>query len=309
VRRPRLAEVALALALAGILTADLYAVTTTNATTVVVDEAVRRFRATPEVATTAPPLPPSAPPATSAVPTTRRTSPSTSSTTTPRTVAVGDGSGPGPAPAQATAAGAVRPAAGVYRYATEGSESVSILGAQRRYPPETTRTVRLSAGCAWTFRIILLEEHQEEHTACSGPSTLDLTGSTNAVRWFGLDTLTRLACDTPIRHVDTAATPGSRMPFLCHEGGDSTFSGATTLVGQETVDVGGVARPAWRLSLTGTFEGKTRGTVTVSELIDRQTWITLFEQRTNDLKQQSLIGDIAYHQDLTLRLLGTSPTK
>jgi hypothetical protein len=201
----------------------------------------------------------------------------------------------------------LRPSAGVYRYDTDGFESVSVLGAQRRYPAETTRTVRHGAGCNWTFRIILLEEHQEEHVACSGPGILDLTQSTNDVRWFGLSTTTRFTCDPPIRHIDVAAGSGSTASFVCREGTDSTFSGTTAVLGEESVTVGGQTRRAWRVSVNGTFQGKTRGTVTASELIDQETGMTLFEQRVNDLKQQSLIGDISYRQEVTLRLRSLSP--
>jgi hypothetical protein len=304
-RRPQRAEVALALAIMANLVADVYALTTTNATTVAVSEAVRRFREAPGGATTAQPSQlGSAPPSPDPPPTTPAPSPSAAPTTAAST------SLPRPPPSSAPAGAsgsALRPPAGVYGYDTDGFESVSILGAQRRYPPETTRTVRHGAGCIWSFRIILLEEHQEEHVACSRPGILDLTGSTNDVRWFGLSTTTRLTCDPPIRHVDAAGGAGSTAPFVCREGVDSTFSGTTALLGEEAVAVGGQTRRAWRLSVNGTFQGKTRGTVAATELIDQDSGITLFEQRVNDLKQQSPIGDIAYHQEVTLRLRSLSP--
>ncbi|MFN2506973.1 MAG: hypothetical protein ABR540_22635, partial [Acidimicrobiales bacterium] len=127
------------------------------------------------------------------------------------------------------------------------------------------------------------------------------------VRWFGLATTTTLTCDPAIRHVDVAAGLWS-APFFCREAAGSTFSGTTSVLGEETVDVGGQPRRAWRFTLTGTFEGKTRGTVTVSELIDQETWMTLFEQRRNDLRHQAPIGDINYRQDVTLRLRSLTPS-
>lgn len=311
--RRGLVRLALALAIVGLLAVDLLALRGMDATTVTVNEATRRFQQAPEVETTVGAGLPTTMPPTTTVPTTKAqttrrtgTSASASATTVAATVAR---SGPSVAsPAGTTpATPARRPAPGVYRYATDGFESVSILGAERRYPPETTRTVRHGAGCAWTFRVILLEEHQEEHTACSRPGVLDLTASSNHVRWFELATTTTLACDPAIRHVDIAAGVGSRKAFLCREGADSTFSGTSSVLGEETVNVGGESRRAWRLLITGSFEGKTRGTVTVTELIDKETWITLLEQRSNELRQQSLLGDIAYRQEVTLHLRSLTP--
>lgn len=305
------AKATLALAIVAILSADVYALTRrTNATTVTVDEAVQRFREEPVA------VPPDAPapagsvlepaglaPVPGAAPTT--TLPAPGSTAGAATPARAPGAAPTPQP-PAPPRGPLRPAAGVYRYATQGYESVSILGTQRSYPPETTRTVRHGPGCTWTFRIVLLAEHQEEHTACSRADVMEMTGSTNDVSWFGLATSTRLTCDPPIRHADAAAGV-DRAPFLCREGTVSTFAGTSTVTGQETVRVAGQTRQAWRLSATGTFLGKTRGTVTVNELIDQETGSTLFEQRTNDIRQQSPLGDIAYRQELTLRLVSLQP--
>jgi hypothetical protein len=304
----------MALAVLGILAVDLLAIRGMDATTVTVSEAMRRFQQAPGAVTTVGGGLPTTMRPTTSVPTTaartartRPTPPSTSATTVAAATARSGPSVASPAGPATPATAVHRPPPGVYRYATDGFESVSILGARRRYPPDTTRTVRHGAGCAWTFRVILLEEHQEEHTACSGPGVLDLTASSNDVRWFGLATTTTLACDPAIRHVDIAAGVGSRNAFLCREGAESTFSGTSSVVGEETVNVGGESRWAWRLSVMGSFEGKTRGTVTVTELIDKETWITLFEQRRNELRQQSLLGDIAYRQEVTLRLLSLTP--
>ena len=314
--RGGLVRLALALPIVSIFVVDLLALTRTNATTVTVNEALRRFQQAPWGDTTVAAGLPTAMPAATTAPTTtarstttRRPSPSTSATTVAAATTRSRPSEASSAGAATSATAAHRPAPGVYRYVTDGSESVSILGAERRYPTETTRTVRHGAGCAWTFRVILLEEHQEEHTACSRPGALDLTSSTNDVRWFGLATTTTLVCDPAIRHVDLAAGVGSTNAFLCREGADSTFSGTSSVVGEETVNVAGQTRRAWRLSVTGSFEGKTRGTVTVTELIDQETWMTLFEQRRNDLRQQSLVGDIAYRQDVTLRLRSLTPSR
>ncbi len=300
----RVAEVPLAIVIVLILVADVYALTKTNATTVDAGEAVRRFLETPAgVTTLQPPQPDSPLPSTDPPRTTRTSSPSAAPTTA-RTPSTGP---PPPTSAPARATTALRPPAGVYLYDTDGFESVSILGAQRRYPRETTRTVRHGAGCTWSFQIILLEEHKEEHVACSQPGIVDLTGSTNDVRWFGLSTTTRFTCDPPIRHVDAARGAGSKASFVCREGGESIFSGMTTILGEEAVAVDGQNRRVWRLSVDGTFQGKTRGTVVATELIDSDTGITVFEQRSNDLKQQSLLGDIAYRQEVTLRLRSLSP--
>ena len=296
---------ALAVAVVVILVGDVYRLVENEATPVSVETAVERFReegdAVPDPGSPptveAPTVPsPSAPPPPASTTTTRGPA-------TPRPGPAVPPSGEAPRPASL-----LRPPPGVYRYVTAGSESLSLLGATRRYPAETTRTVRHGAGCSWSMRLALLAEHEEEHFVCSSSTVLNVTGNTTKVSWFGFSSTVNLVCDPPFREADRAAPPGTSTPFACRQGAESTFGGTTTIGAEEAVTVGGVARRAWRVLVNGVFEGQTRGTVTVTLLIDTEDGLVLFEQRTSDLTQRSPVGDVAYRQQVSLTLSSVSPS-
>jgi hypothetical protein len=282
-----------------VLAGDVYALRRNNTTPVDVGEAVQRFHQQPGATGGAEPTTTSAPGPEPPAP--------IGSTTVPPPGGVASASPPPvPAPGAPVAPGDLRPPAGVYRYRTDGSEQLSI-GGSRRYPQVTTRTVRHGGGCTWTLEIALVEEHREQVSFCGTAQTLDLNASRADVRWFGVSYPSEFTCSPPIRHVDRAATPGATVPFSCRQSDGSTFTGTSVLGVVERVDVGGESRPAWRFRLDGRFEGKTHGTVAVTELIDQATGVTLIEQRTNDLKQSTLLGDVGYRQELSVTIVSVTP--
>lgn len=304
-QRLRYLRPALAVALVAILVGDVYLLARDEGTAVSVEDAVGRFRSEGDAVADA-----VVPSTTESPPSPSTSAPPAASTTTTRRLA----RPPAPAPAPAPAGNAprpvslLRPGAGVYRYRTVGSESLSLLGASRHYPAETTRTVRHGGGCSWSMLVVLLAEHEEEHFVCSSSTALSVTGNTTKVSWFGFSSTVNLVCDPPFREADRDASPGTRTPFVCRQGGDSTFSGTTTIGAEEAVAVGGEARRAWRVLVNGVFEGQTRGTVTVTLLIDTENGLVLLEQRTSDLTQRSPVGDVAYRQQVTMTLSSVSPS-
>lgn len=201
---------------------------------------------------------------------------------------------------------ALRPPAGVYRYRTVGFEELGI-GGSRTYPELTTRTVRTGAGCAWTMEIVLLDEHREQHLMCGTAQVLDLLSTRTDVRWFGVSYPTEFTCSPRIRHVDRSARDGDVVAFRCSESGGATFTGTSTLGRIEAFNFQGESRPAWRLRIDGKFDGRTRGTVSAVELIDEATGRVLSEERTNDLKQTTVIGDVTYRQEVRLTLVSLTP--
>ncbi len=115
-------------------------------------------------------------------------------------------------------------------------------------------------------------------------------------------------CDQPLHEADRGAPAGASAPFVCRQGSEYTFSGTTTIAGDASMTVDGQPRRAWRVDIRGTFEGQTRGTVSVSELVDQEDGSVLSEQRTTDLTQRSPLGDVAYRQEVTFTLSSRSPT-
>ncbi len=305
----RSAATVLGIAVVLVLAGDIYALRRTNRTPVTVDEAVAQLRSesqqSRDEASTGPiSTPPSERPApTSTTVTALPLSPTTTRIAPTRPAPAEDSS---PTTSQPHEPPILRPPAGVYVYRTDGAEELSI-GGSRRYPAVTTRTVRHGAGCAWTMELVLLAEHRETHALCSTAETLDLISSSTDVRWFGVSHLAKFTCSPPIGHGLRPAGAGTTLGFSCRAHDGSTFNGTTTYSGGESFEVEGQVRPAWRVSVDGTFVGPTRGTVKATELIDQASGHVLFEQRTNNLQQTALILDVTYHQEVTLSLVSLSP--
>lgn len=202
----------------------------------------------------------------------------------------------------------LRPEPGVYVYATDGYEEVSLLNTRRDYPDETTRTIRHGEGCQWSMLITFLEEHEEEHSACSTPTRIDVLASSTSVTWFGHQQNNRFECDPPQRLADREAAPGTTGGFVCREGDRTTFEGTVTYLGEEEFIVDGEARRAWRIDVSSTATGEIRGTVEVDQLIDLTTGHVLWEHRRDELDQDTQAGTVHYSQDVTSSLTDLDPS-
>lgn len=122
------------------------------------------------------------------------------------------------------------PAPGVYRYRTEGGESIDAVGgATHTYPAETTITVRPD-GCGVTLQWDALRERNERWSLCVGGAAgvdvvLQPTGGSYH-QFFGREQIEDLVCD---RGVVVLPAPDGASPAAV---GDPTVSVACTLGGR-----------------------------------------------------------------------------
>ena len=171
-----------------------------RSTAVDVGEAVDRFRDSTvppaEPSPTVPDTTPTTPPETRPTATAPGTTPATTLGTTPAT----------------TPPEAVLPAPGVYRYATEGSESIDALGGTlHEYPAISTITVtddRPVGGCGRHLRWDVLAERSEEGRLCTdGPHVIWQATSLQFHEFFGQKRPEDVDCDLPVPLTDPTADP------------------------------------------------------------------------------------------------------
>lgn len=171
-----------------------------RSTAVDVGEAIDRFRdntvPTSDPSPTVPDTTAANPPDTVPAPTTPGTTPLTTPDTAPVT----------------TAPAAVLPEPGVYRYATEGSESIDALGGTRHeYPEISTITVtddRAVGGCGRHLRWDVLAERYEEWRLCTdGSHVVQQATSLQFHEFFGQKRPEDVVCDLPVRLTDPTADP------------------------------------------------------------------------------------------------------
>jgi hypothetical protein len=93
------------------------------------------------------------------------------------------------------------PAAGVYVYATRGSEHISVGGMTHRYPARTTLTVTVR-GCGLQLRWDALSGRWQRAQLCARGSAWVLTHYTDAHKFLYLQDVHDYSCDPPVAAAD-----------------------------------------------------------------------------------------------------------
>lgn len=209
--------------------------------------------------------------------------------------------------AAAEAGGSPVPA-GVYLYATRGSESVSALGgATHRYPVRSTLTVT-EAPCGMDLRWDALRTRSVTWRVCAagpGGRTQRLRGWSERHQFFGQDDSTDWTCPDAAWLVAGAA-PGDERPYRC-DGGDTVQRGTLTVVGTEWLDVRGARVRAVRLRIVEDDSGGARGRVEEERWLEEQTGLPLRLRYRVRSVNDSPIGDVTFTEEYDLRLLSLEP--
>ena len=208
----------------------------------------------------------------------------------------------------AAAAGDTPIPAGVYVYTTTGSESISALGGTtHEYPPRSTITVT-SASCGMELRWDVLTTRSTTWEVCTGGSNgvlQQLAGWTERHAFFGQDDATTWRCTGSPWLVDATVAPEA-ADHAC-DGGDARQAGTVAVVGEEAVDVGGVAVETVRVRLEAQEEGASRGPLVEERWVERETGLPVrmaYRVRTDN---DSVIGDVVFEEAYDLTLLSLEP--
>ena len=195
------------------------------------------------------------------------------------------------------------PAPGVYRYATTGGEWVSLFDTYREYSPTTLRIVT-RRGCGVREEQFFVTQHLEYYDRC-GPALV--TYGTDVAYWWTHGTQD---FDCTGGSFDMAGMrPGDRVEWDCSDE-DTRARQITEYVGDETVEVEGVALPARHTRWTTVFSKATRGTAVVDDWFDPRTGLVLMERRNIGLRVGSpFVGDLSYIDVSDYVLLSTDPQR
>ena len=99
------------------------------------------------------------------------------------------------------------PLTGVYRYATEGRESIDALeGTEHVYPDETTITYA-TVGCGVEMRWDALVERHDEWNLCVTDAGIELQSNAHAYHvFFGQEEIEPILCDRTVLLIPSAST-------------------------------------------------------------------------------------------------------
>jgi hypothetical protein len=198
------------------------------------------------------------------------------------------------------------PALGVYRYTTQGSESVKGAAFAATHDYGGISTIVLSAGkCSERERWQVLAGRWTETEACAMPHGKTLTTVVEFHEFFDTPQEDSLRCHGPSG--PPHPRPGTRYASLC-KSRDSSISTAARLVGTTRVAVGSRSYDAVHIASRSVLEGKTTGTATREEWRRRSDGLLLRRSAESDADTSAGEGS-HYSERYTIRLLSTKPRR
>ncbi|HSI97046.1 MAG TPA: hypothetical protein VK926_01680 [Gaiellaceae bacterium] len=196
---------------------------------------------------------------------------------------------------------------GVYVYATDGFEKTDALtGVMHGYPARSTITVT-SHECGVQMRWDVLEGRSTTWVFCDTASGWTLESQDERHTFFGRTERTTYACERSLFR-PAGDEPGTALEATCSTGTAEERS-TGRVVGRETLRVGRAEVETVHLRRTSILSGDTRGGSTHDFWIDRASGvpvqIVMVSRTTND----SLVGDVRYEEDVSLRLTSLTPRR
>jgi hypothetical protein len=203
-------------------------------------------------------------------------------------------------------------------YAGDGTERLSLLGANQRWGSRIPGTVRADSAACWTFRVDYNDHHSQEQRFCSRPTGLVVTGGQVSQRFtfrgFAIEDTSVFACEPPGVTVDLSATVGGSWSYSCQSrnaarGLTSTFTDRYTFLGRRQLDVGGgkVATLAYRVERS--LRGDQSGTERNELWFDATTGLPVRVQRNAQLESRTSLGVVDYTERGTFTLTTATPRR
>ena len=200
------------------------------------------------------------------------------------------------------------PEAGVYRYATEGTESVDLLGgATHTYPAETLLTV-VDRGCGALLRWDVLKERFDEWNICATPD--GITWQPTDMAWyhefFGNGRRELTECDRAALVVPADFMPRAPQALDCTCDG-RPWPAVWEVIGSETRVVDGVEVPVMHVRLSINREGELYERA-VSDWWFAPSGLPVAMTSTKESRADSgVIGAVTYTETYSAELVSLSP--
>ncbi|MCW2961190.1 MAG: hypothetical protein JWM90_1577 [Thermoleophilia bacterium] len=201
-----------------------------------------------------------------------------------------------------------RPEPGTYTYAGSGKESVTILGGSTHvFPKEIPVVVELDEDNEqeWTANAVFVKQHIEERDYRTTNAGLEDLGFTRKIEFFGQLQDNEYECSDGAERFRADAEPGSTTSWTCtQEGGKAELAYTSTLVGTETLEIGGEDVEVWHVKVASTQSGDTVGT-DASEFWYAETGLAVRMKANLKTRTKSVLGETDFTElyDYTLTSL------
>lgn len=198
------------------------------------------------------------------------------------------------------------PLPGVYRYRTEGTESIDAVGgATHEYPAETTITVT-PAGCGVTLQWDALRERNERWQLCVDGDDIALQPTGGSYHeFFGRQQVEDLACDRSVVVVPADGLPRPPVTLACELGGRPTVP-VWEVLDRSTRIVDGRSVEVQHVRMTVTDEDRWFEYIAMDWWLDEHglpVEVRLDESSLAD----TAFGDVRYDERYLLDLVSLAP--
>jgi len=210
----------------------------------------------------------------------------------------------------------VRPAAGVYQAAGEGEEHISTPpNSQHDGATMPVSVTYLADGC-WTWHLDYNVAHWHEFDFCPQGDQLLLVAQRNFQSWdFGVmkvDNTGTYTCAPPAPIVVTDPVPGAVFEHHCTGDntaapGPSTSEGPATVVGLETLSVGGADVATIHQTRSQVMSGTQQGDIQEEWWYAADTGLPVRAERHYRLDTGSVLGTITYTESGSWQLTSMEP--
>jgi hypothetical protein len=212
----------------------------------------------------------------------------------------------------------LQPAAGVYRYRGQGSESLSVLGAHQSWGRTVPVTVSPRADGCWTVRLDYSTHHRQDLDYCEqGARLLEMGGSTTQRFDFGafaVDDTSTFVCDPPGIAVKVGAAPGDRWRQSCSGGSTAqhttvTSAGPNTFLGVRTIRIAGRDVDAYVYRTDRTLTGDQSGREHNEMWFAVDNGLLLRYRRDSHVSSPSPVGSVDYTERGTVTATELTPRR
>ncbi len=208
------------------------------------------------------------------------------------------------APVAPTAPTFALPGDGVYAYATEGYETVSLGGARHDYPERTFAIIEAQGGCEWTFDHRILEEKRTVNTFCHDGPQQRVLRYDGWITFFGSTAESHYTCEGA--RADRRDQPGARHTSECTDG-SATTSDVTTYVGMQEMVIGGVKVQAMAYRIETKVTGSVTGTSSQAVWLRPSDGLPLRIERDTDTSAHEFGAQVDYVEHAVFELESLNP--
>ncbi len=207
------------------------------------------------------------------------------------------------------------PEPGVYTYAADGSESLSVLGTTQAWGPTMPATITHEDDGCWRLRIDYSTHHWRSQLLCAEAGDLvEREGSTYQAFDFGvlIENTGAFTCDPPHVLMRSDADVGDEWRVRCEgtsaeQGTTVTTAGTNTYLGTETLRIDGRPVEAHHYRQDRTLSGDQTGTQEDHQWYSVETGLLLRARSSVEAVSPSPIGDVTYTESGEYTLTSLRP--